>query len=131
MENIYNPYTNNQEIKLTKIKAENLRLRAYIGFKEWETHKLQDLVISYSFLYNAAKAIQSDSETDALDYKKINKSIIKLVDRQRFYLLEKLTDDIYQLSKKIFIPVLSGSEWENRMHLDSLTMSSRKSQIDT
>lgn len=100
MENIYNPYTNNQEIKLTKIKAENLRLRAYIGFKEWETHKLQNLVISYSFLYNAAKAIQSDSETDALDYKKINKSIIKLVDRQRFYLLEKLTDDIYQLIKK-------------------------------
>lgn len=100
MENIYNPYSNKTEIKLTKITAKNLRLRAYIGFKEWETKKLQDLIISYSFLYNGAKAIRSDSAADALDYKKINKAIIKLVDRQRFYLLEKLTDDIYQLIKK-------------------------------
>lgn len=100
MENIYNNRSEIRETKLTKIKVKNLKLRAYIGFKEWETRKLQDLVISYSFRYNAIKAIKTDAETDALDYKKINKSIIALVDRQRFNLLEKLAEEIYRIIKK-------------------------------
>lgn len=100
MESIYNHFSGSREVKLTRIKVKNLRLRAYIGFKEWETRKLQDLVISYSFRYNAAKAIKTDAAADALDYKKINKAIISLVDRQRFNLLEKTAEEIYRIIKK-------------------------------
>lgn len=93
-ENIYEPGFPGPDIKLIKIKVENLRLRAYIGFKKWETEKLQDLVINYSFRYNAAKAIETDLEEDVLDYKAITKNIIQHIDRKSFHLLEKVADDI-------------------------------------
>ena len=85
------------EVKLIRIKVEKLRLRAYIGFKKWETEKLQELIINFSFRYNAAKAIATDQEADVLDYKAITKRIIHHVDRQSFHLLEKVADDILEI----------------------------------
>lgn len=98
-ENIYKIQASDTAEKLTTLKVENLKLRAYIGFQKWETHKLQDLVISYSFRYNAARAIESDLPEDAVNYKKITKAIIALVDRQKFHLLENLAEKIFWLVK--------------------------------
>lgn len=82
--------------KLSIISVEDLRLRAYIGFMEWETKKLQDVVISYSFKYNTAKASVSDSVEDAVDYKLLTKQIIDLVDNQSFFLIEFLAEKILE-----------------------------------
>lgn len=85
------------DCKLIRIKVEKLRLRAFIGFKKWETEKLQELIINFSFRYNAAKAIATDLEADVLDYKAITKRIIQHVDRQSFHLLEKVAEDILEI----------------------------------
>lgn len=85
--------------KLSKISVEKLRLRAYIGFKKWETEKLQDIVISYSFKYDANKAIAKDSDKLAIDYKKITKTIIKQIENNRFYLLETLAESVWSIIK--------------------------------
>ncbi|HLU94612.1 MAG TPA: 2-amino-4-hydroxy-6-hydroxymethyldihydropteridine diphosphokinase [Membranihabitans sp.] len=94
-------YNNQQYIKpdckLIRIKVEKLRMRAYIGFKKWETEKLQELIINFSFRYNAAKAIATDREEDVLDYKAITKKVIHHVDRQSFHLLEKVAEDILEI----------------------------------
>lgn len=82
--------------KLSIINVEDLRLRAYIGFMEWETKKLQDVVISYSFKYNTARASVTDSVDDAIDYKLLTKQIIDLVDNQNFFLIEFLAEKILQ-----------------------------------
>lgn len=89
MNSNYNP-------KLSTVKVENLRLRAYIGFIEWETEKLQDVVISFSFKYDITNAAVTDDVKYAIDYKKITKHIIALVDNKSFHLIETLAEKIYE-----------------------------------
>ena len=84
----YNP-------KLSIVRVENLRLRSFIGFLDWETEKLQDVVISYSFKYDTALAAETDDVQYAVDYKKITKEIIDFVDHQSFHLIEALAEKIY------------------------------------
>lgn len=86
----YNP-------KLSIVQVENLRLRAYIGFIDWETEKLQDIIISYSFKYDTALASQTDDVQNAVDYKKITKEIIDFVENKSFHLIETLAERIYAL----------------------------------
>ncbi len=88
MGSTYNP-------KLSIVRVENLRLRSYIGFIDWETEKLQDVIISFSFKYDTAMAAKSDDVQDAVDYKKITKGIIDFVDHQSFHLIEALANKIY------------------------------------
>lgn len=83
--------------QLSTLKVENLRLRAYIGFMEWEREKLQDLVISYSFKYDSNEASRRDDVTYAVNYKDLTKEIIGLVDEQSFQLIEHLAEQIYSL----------------------------------
>ncbi|MFA5575028.1 MAG: dihydroneopterin aldolase [Brumimicrobium sp.] len=82
--------------KLSTISVEDLRLRAYIGFMDWETKKLQDVVLSYSFKYDTSRASITDSVDDAVDYKLLTKQIIEMVDNQSFFLIEFLAEKIYQ-----------------------------------
>ena len=82
--------------KLSAIRVDSLRLRAFIGFMDWEREKLQDLVISFSFKYDTALASASDDIKDAVDYKGLTKQIIALVDNQSFNLVEALADRIYE-----------------------------------
>lgn len=81
--------------KLSIVSVENLRLRAYIGFIDWEKEKLQDVVVSFSFKYNARQAAATDDVTYAVDYKKFTKSIIQFVDNKSFHLIEHLAEKIY------------------------------------
>ncbi len=82
--------------KLSKIEVQKLRLRAFIGFMDWEKEKLQDLVISFSLKYDTKNASQSDDIGDAVDYKKLTKQIIEMVDNKSFHLIESLADKIYE-----------------------------------
>lgn len=86
--------------KRSKVRMESLRLRAYIGFNDWETKKLQDLVISFSFKYNVFDAVRTDSVEYAVNYKKITKAIIKMVDNQSFFLIETVAEKIWSYIKQ-------------------------------
>ncbi|SFC25515.1 2-amino-4-hydroxy-6-hydroxymethyldihydropteridine diphosphokinase [Kaistella jeonii] len=84
----YNP-------KLSIVRVENLRLRAFIGFIDWETEKLQDVIISFSFKYDTSLASKTDNVENAVDYKKITKGVIDFVDHKSFHLIEALAEKIY------------------------------------
>ena len=82
--------------QLSQIKVENLRLRAFIGFIDWEKEKLQDVVLSFSFKYDTTLAAETDDVQYAVDYKRITKQIIEWVDNQRFHLVETLAEKVFQ-----------------------------------
>lgn len=82
-------------LKLSIVRVENLRLRAFIGFMDWETVKLQDIIISFSFKYDTALASETDEVENAVDYKNITKGIIDFVDQKSFHLIEALAEKIY------------------------------------
>ena len=79
------------------IRIKNLRLRTFIGFNEEEIQKKQDVVINAVIKYDAIKAAENDNVDEAINYKVITKAVIKLVENNRFLLLEKLTHDILAL----------------------------------
>lgn len=76
------------------IRIKNLLLRTYIGFKEEEISKLQDVIINLTIDVDLTRAIQSDAVTGSYNYKIITKKIIALVQEQKFMMLEKLTQTI-------------------------------------
>lgn len=80
------------------IRIKNLRLRTYIGINEDEIRNKQDVVVNVKIHYDAEQATNSDQMDDALNYKTITKAIIKLVEDNRFYLLEKLTADVLAIA---------------------------------
>lgn len=82
---------------MIKISVKNLRLRTIIGFNSEEQVAKQDVVINYNFTVISEKSTMSDETTDIINYKDINKEIIKLVENGKFYLLEKLTKDILDI----------------------------------
>lgn len=76
------------------IRIKNLRLRTYIGINDDEVVNKQDVVVNVKVHYNAMNATNTDDMDDALNYKTVTKAIIKLVEDNRFSLLEKLTSDV-------------------------------------
>ncbi|MBT0588048.1 dihydroneopterin triphosphate 2'-epimerase [Alteromonas oceanisediminis] len=80
------------------IRIKNLRLRTYIGINEDEIKNKQDVVVNVKIHYDAEQATNSDQMDDALNYKTITKAIIRLVEDNRFYLLEKLTADVLAIA---------------------------------
>ena len=86
------------QLDLATIRIKNLRLRTYIGIKEEEIKNKQDVIVNVTINYDAEKATNSDDMQDALNYKTITKSIIRLVEDNRFYLLEKLTSDVLEIA---------------------------------
>jgi len=62
------------------IKIENLKLRTVVGIYDWEKEKKQDVIINIEMEFDGAKAIESDSIEDTIDYKTITKQIIDMVE---------------------------------------------------
>ncbi|WP_100658433.1 dihydroneopterin triphosphate 2'-epimerase [Alteromonas flava] len=86
------------QLNQATIRIKNLRLRTYIGINEDEIKNKQDVVVNVKIHYDAEQATNSDQMDDALNYKTITKAIIKLVEDNRFYLLEKLTADVLAIA---------------------------------
>jgi len=87
--------------KLTEIEVKNMRVRAILGFKDWEREKKQDIVVSFRFLYDATAAISDDRVDRAIDYKTITKRILRFVEDSDFYLIESLADAIFKMVSAI------------------------------
>ena len=82
------------------IRITDLTLRAIIGANAWERHKQQDVIINIAMEFDAGKAASRDDLNDTLNYKKIKRDIIALVEKSRFKLLETLTARILDLVMK-------------------------------
>lgn len=87
-------------LKKSTICISDLTLRTIIGFNEWERNKKQDIIINIKMDFDPQKAVFSDKVEDTLNYKKIKRSIIDLVENSKFNLLEKLTHSIIETVMK-------------------------------
>lgn len=87
--------------KLTEIEIKNMRVRSILGINDWEREKKQDIVISIRFTYDAAAAILDDEVKKALNYKTITKQILRFVEESEYFLIETLTDKLFEMIHEI------------------------------
>jgi len=90
------------------ISVEHLRLDTIIGINPDERINKQEVVINYHFDVDISKVALSDSIEDCVNYKTVNKTIIKLVKESQYFTLEKLTAEIVSIIKNTE-DVLSGT----------------------
>jgi len=79
------------------IRITDLSLRTIIGLYDWERTTKQDVIINAEIHFDASKAAQSDKVADTIDYKAINKAIIKHVEESQYFLIEKMAGAILKL----------------------------------
>ena len=77
-----------------RIYIRDLALRCIIGINDDERREKQDIVINIVLNADLKKACESDKIEDSVDYKKVKKKIILLVEQSSFYLIEKLAEEI-------------------------------------
>ena len=82
---------------MDKVFIENLEIETIIGIFGWEREVKQIVRISLEMSFDISKAGKSDKIDDALDYKKIGKSIVNLVENSSFFLVEKMAEEIASL----------------------------------
>ncbi len=80
------------------IHIQNLRLRCYIGFAEHELREMQDVVISMWLSTDLRPAGASDDPADLLNYRTVNKAVIRAVDGARFNTVEALATAIARVA---------------------------------
>src|SRR3989338_8964096 len=79
------------------VRITDLTLKTIIGTNAWERTNKQKVVINARFEYNAVKAAKTDNIREAVDYKAITKKIISRVTVSRFFLLERLANEIIKI----------------------------------
>lgn len=78
------------------IFIENLKIAGRHGVMEHERHVEQEFEISATMECDTAQAAGSDDLADALDYAPVREKIVKIVQGNSFYLIEKLGETICQ-----------------------------------
>jgi len=84
----------NREKNLDKILIKGLRVRCIIGVNEFERREKQDAMINVAIWADLAEAAETDDVAKTVDYKEINKGILKLVENSEFFLVETLAEKI-------------------------------------
>jgi D-erythro-7,8-dihydroneopterin triphosphate epimerase len=76
------------------IRINDLKVRTLIGAYSWEKVNKQELVINITIEYDASKACLFDKLKDALNYESVAAKAIKIAERSRYTLLEKLASKL-------------------------------------
>ena len=77
-----------------KIYIRDLAIRCIIGVNQDERTEKQDVVINVILFTDTRKAGRTDVLEDSVDYKRVKKAILSLVESSEFLLIEKLADEI-------------------------------------
>ena len=80
-----------------KIYIRDLALRCIIGIFPEERDNLQDVLINVTLEADLSKGAETDRIEDTIDYKSINKEIVRMVEGSRFNLIEALAENIAQI----------------------------------
>lgn len=83
---------------MDKIFIRDLALRCIIGIYPEERREKQDVVINVEMHTDLRKAGRSDDLNDTVDYKRIKKAILKLVESSGFQLIESLAENIADIA---------------------------------
>ena len=79
------------------IEIRDLLLRTVIGINEEERRGVQDVLINVRLETDIRPAAASDDIADAVNYRTLSKSIIRMVESSQFFLVEKLAEEIAKL----------------------------------
>ena len=77
-----------------RVFIRDLLLRAIIGINDEERVKRQDVVVNIELEADCLPAAASDAIDDAVNYRDVAKATIDLVENSRFFLVEKLAEEI-------------------------------------
>jgi dihydroneopterin aldolase/D-erythro-7,8-dihydroneopterin triphosphate epimerase len=77
-----------------RILIKDLFLRTIIGINDDERSNRQDVLINLVLDVDTRSAGRSDDIADTVNYRSITKRVIDLVEGSRFFLVEKLADEI-------------------------------------
>ena len=80
-----------------RIVVKDLFLRTIIGINDEERNNRQDVLINLVLKTDTRTAGQSDDIADAVNYRTVTKQVIELVESSRFFLIEKLAEEIAKL----------------------------------
>ncbi len=80
-----------------RIVITDLQTRCIVGINEDERREKQDVTLNLSLFADLRKAGTSDRFEDALDYRALKKSVIKLVENSHYFLLEALAEAVASL----------------------------------
>ena len=88
---------NNNKKNLDRILIKDLLVRCIIGVNDLERKEKQDVIINVTIWADLTEATETDDVRRTIDYKEVNKSIIKLVEDSKFLLIETLAEKVAQL----------------------------------
>lgn len=82
--------------RLDRIYIRDLTTRCIVGINPDERVNKQEVIINIVLEANLSKAGASDNIDDTVDYKRIKQSVLELVEKSEFLLIERLADAIAQ-----------------------------------
>jgi D-erythro-7,8-dihydroneopterin triphosphate epimerase len=80
-----------------EIRIKGLFLRTIIGINDDEREHKQDVRISLALAVDTRAAARSDEIDDAVNYRTITKDVIDLVENSKFFLVERMAEEIARL----------------------------------
>ncbi len=79
------------------IHIRDLALRCIIGILPEERRERQDVIINITLECDTRPAACTDDIRDAVDYKKIKRAVLKMVEASEFHLIETLAERIAEI----------------------------------
>src|SRR5690554_3984358 len=89
-------------IKLDTVSIVGLKIDATIGIFDWEQDILQPLVLELNMRWDNAKAAQSGSINDVLDYAAVSEAVTTLVLSRPWGLIEEVAEAVAALVQTAF-----------------------------
>ncbi len=85
---------------LDKIHIRDLLVRCIVGIFPHEREVPQDVYINVTMHADYRRACTSDDIADTVNYKSVKKSILSLLEDSKFYLIEKMADEVARICLK-------------------------------
>ncbi len=79
---------------MDRILISDLLVRSVIGVREDERKDKQDVLINLSLAVDLQMAGKSDRLEDSVDYRDLNKKILRMAEGSKFYLVEALAQAV-------------------------------------
>jgi FolB domain-containing protein len=82
---------------MDKIIIRDLKIETIVGTFERERKEKQDVILNIEISCELRKAGKSDKLEDTVDYKTLKNKIIRLVEKSKFFLIEKTAESVADL----------------------------------
>lgn len=82
---------------LDRIHIRDLRVRCIIGINPEERRERQDVTVHITLQADLRKACRTDKIRDTVDYKRIKKAVLNLIEGSQYFLVEKMAGEIAKI----------------------------------